>query len=480
MPEPHPSLKDALASYDRDLDKDHVLQAERERKELLERFPLEQWPTLPLERYALGQEDSKDTFCRWMEFRTQHVGSIRGGSSRKLIIYKHKDKPGWYFDSEYKNEQEAWLKVRDAFVQAFQKAKANDWNTIADLAPLQSGPALLLKALHIYFPEEILSIYSERHIRHFLRMLGCSEANDRSLDVVRLNRALYAAARLHSEFNGWTSKEIERFFYRWADPREQRRVVKIAPGEDARFWEDCLREGYICVGWDDVGDLREFESKESFRAQFEQSFAELYKNHKPTLSKKANELWTLMELEPGDIVIANKGTSHVLAIGEVAEPGYEWNPKRPDFRHTVRTEWDTSYAKEIPPQKKWALVTVSSIPPALYEAIVGEAPRKAPVVPLDPIFHDIGEALERKHQVILYGPPGTGKTYQARRFAIAWLLQHYGRATEVQEVLSDPGKFEAAEHNLSTVQVSKHVWWIVANPKEWSWDRLFKEKRVSY
>jgi hypothetical protein len=26
--------------------------------------------------------------------------------------------------------------------------------------------------------------------------------------------------------------------------------------------------GYICVGWDEVGDLREYDSKEPFRAAF--------------------------------------------------------------------------------------------------------------------------------------------------------------------------------------------------------------------
>lgn len=481
MPDPRPSLKQALASYDRALDKEHVVEAERERKEVTDRFPLDQWPTLPLERYALGQEESEDTFCRWMEFRTQHLGSIKGGSARKLILYKHKDKPGWYFDPEYQDEKEAWQKVREAFVQVFQKAKGQDWDTMDDLAPLQGGPALRLKALHLYFPEEFLPIYSQQHLRHFLRLLDHPEADDRGIGAVQLNRALHSAVRQHAEFNGWATTEIQRFFYRWAHPREQRRVVKIAPGEDAKYWEDCHRGGYICVGWDEVGDLREFESKESFRSRFEQEFADFYKNHKPTLSKKANEVWTLLELEPGDIVIANRGTSHILAIGEVVEPGYSWSPERPEYRHTVRTEWDTSYAKEIAPQKKWAMVTVTAVPAALYEAIVGETPSKAPVAPLDPVLRDIAEALERKGQVILYGPPGTGKTYHARRFAIAWLRQYEGRgAAENQAVLADSASFEAAERELSTVQVSRRVWWVVANPKEWNWDRLFKDQRVSY
>jgi 5-methylcytosine-specific restriction enzyme B len=495
MPEPRLSLETAVASYDRALDTEAVAAAERERKEVTDRFSLEQWPTMPLERYAIGQEESEDTFCRWMEYRTQHLGSMRGGAARKHLIYKHKDKPGWYFAPEYKDEQEAWLKVREAFVQAFQDAKNQDWNAIDDLAPLSGGPALRLKALHLYFPHEILPIYSQPHLRHFLRLLERPEADDHSLDAVYLNRTLLAAVRQRPELKNWSTQEIMWFLYRWAHPRKEHRVVKIAPGEDAKYWDDCRREGYICVGWDTVGDLREFESKDSFRAQFEKEYAGQYNNHKPTLSKKANELWTLMELEPGDIVIANKGTSQILALGEVAEPGYAWKPERPEYRHTVRVEWDTSYAKEIQPQKRWALVTVAPVPAALYKTIVGEAPGGTPgetsgktvltpgkivVPPVDPLLREIEQALERKGQVILYGPPGTGKTYQARRFAVAWLLQQDGRTADAHSALADPVKFAEAERRLTTSQVSRRVWWVVANPKEWSWDRLFKEKRVSY
>lgn len=220
MPNERPSLDAALVSYDRASAHEHIALGEHERKEVTDRFPIDQWPTMPLERYALGQDTTNDTFCQWMEYRSQHLGSIRGGSARKLIIYKHKDKPGWYFDPEYKDEQEAWVAVRQAFVQAFEKAKAGDWNTIDDLTPLSGGPALRLKTLRVYFPTDVLPIASKQHLRHFLRVLERPEADDRSLDVVRLNRALREAVRSRSEFEGWSTPEVERFFYHWADPRD--------------------------------------------------------------------------------------------------------------------------------------------------------------------------------------------------------------------------------------------------------------------
>jgi 5-methylcytosine-specific restriction protein B len=96
-----------------------------------------------------------------------------------------------------------------------------------------------------------------------------------------------------------------------------------------------------------------------------------------------------MELEPGDIVIANKGTSQVLAVGEVAEPGYMWRSERPEYRHTVRVEWDTRTLKKLQPQKRWALVTVAPVPSAVYKAIVSDeqddTPIKPVVTPTDPL-----------------------------------------------------------------------------------------------
>lgn len=136
--------------------------------------------------------------------------------------------------------------------------------------------------------------------------------------MVQLNRTLLAALREKPELKDWHTVEMMRFLYQWADPREARRqVIKIAPGENAQFWDECLKGGYICVGWDEVGDLREFESKEVFRERFTKDYSEFYNNHKQTLTKKANELWTLIELEPGDLIVANQGTSRILAIGEV-------------------------------------------------------------------------------------------------------------------------------------------------------------------
>jgi 5-methylcytosine-specific restriction protein B len=238
-----PDIERALANYDRGSLTAHVADGQQERQQILAHFPLESWPQLPLERYALGQEDSEDTFCRWMEFKSKHLGGIGGGSAMKHIIFKRRSGPGWYYPTIYRNEQDAWTAVRAGFVEALKKAQAGEWTAIDEIQALRSGSALLLKTLFIYFPDAIIPIYSRAHIRRFLGLLGCHEPPD---EAVQLNRTLLSALRQVPALDGWGSVETMEFLYDAA--REDVRVVKIAPGENAKFWNDCLQGGYICVG----------------------------------------------------------------------------------------------------------------------------------------------------------------------------------------------------------------------------------------
>jgi 5-methylcytosine-specific restriction enzyme B len=275
---------------------------------------------------------------------------------------------------------------------------------------------------------------------------------------VEANRALLELLRERPEFDGWLPHEMEMFLYHWADPRKARLVVKVAPGERAAYWEECRENGYICIGWDELGDLSRFAGQDEFRKAFDDQFSDQYRGNKSKLTVMANEVWTFRQLEPGDTVIANRGTSQVVGIGTVVEPGYVWRPEREVYKHTVAVKWgDTAERTLDPPVSSWFGSTVANVPGDLYQRIVaagavGAGPEVSPQpVSPEPVLEEIRSALSRRGQVVLYGPPGTGKTYAARRFAVWWLL---GRASapEASWILGDRMALAEHEHILSAAR----------------------------
>lgn len=145
------------------------------------------------------------------------------------------------------------------------------------------------------------------------------------------------------------------------------RWVKIAPGPGGQYWDDCLTNGYIRVGWDEVGDLRRFGSREEYLAEFR----ERYPDEQP------GQLWTVRELNPGDRVVANRGFGEILAVGTVREPGYMWLGDKPEYNHAVAVAWDTSLARSIEDVKGWRRTVleldVSFVRDVLPEALSSDA-----------------------------------------------------------------------------------------------------------
>ncbi|TDD29354.1 restriction endonuclease [Actinomadura sp. KC06] len=429
---PAKPLSKALSEFDRA--GVATAQADAEIAHVVRDFPLADWPTMPLERYALGTDVSKDSFCYRMEFGTPGLCSMRGGHAGKHIIFWRKKEGVWRYPDVYVDEQAAWEDVRAGFADAFEFVREGRLADVDVIDAVRSGPALMAKAISCYFPGALLPITSRDHVRAFIFHLSGESAH---LDAFAAHERLKQIVDGDERFDGWHPYEIGRFLYEWADPRPATTtILKVAPGENAMYWDECLAGGYICIGWEDVGDLTEFGSEEEFRVAFEEAYFATYKGNRSKISAKANELWRFYQLKPGDLVVANKGTKEVLAVGTVTGEGYRWRDERTVFQHTVSVNWDIGYGQTLAqPQQSWGTVTVAKVSAELWKSLRQTAPIGRPereIVPADPLFSQLAGLLARKGQVVLYGPPGTGKTYTSLRFALWWL------ATRIPETDLDP------------------------------------------
>jgi hypothetical protein len=252
---------------------------------------------MTVERYAQGHPGYKDAFTYWLQYATKSLGHVMLGDAKNGLIYFNKKKGEWVTFWQYGSPEEAWTTIRAAWLQAFDLASQGRWQEIEAISTLRPAASLLVKALHIYYPDEILPITSSTHIKRFLADLG-QPLPGAALDFIMLNRKLLSEVRELDSFGGWSTQTITNFLYGWDDPKAARAA------------------------------------------------------------------------------------------------------------------------------KKEAIVATPS------QAVVVEGETGA-------LFAEIHAALEWKGQVILYGPPGTGKTYQARRFAVTWLLGEQGD-DEAERVLEDP------------------------------------------
>lgn len=141
----------------------------------------------------------------------------------------------------------------------------------------------------------------------------------------------------------------------------------------------------------------------------------------------ARQMLAFRDLEPGDVIVANRGKSEVLAVGTIAE-GYSYDSGAEKHRHTVGVDWDTSYAQVFDsPRHAWQQ-TLAKVPAALWREIrngrsAAPAELVKPEVGADAELPDavrkVRDLLDHKGQVVLQGPPGTGKTRLALSVALA-------------------------------------------------------------
>lgn len=137
-------------------------------------------------------------------------------------------------------------------------------------------------------------------------------------------------------------------------------------------------------------------------------------------------------------------------------------------RYMIRKRFSPDLAVEWPELGIDAIAEELATLLPIYNAVTGDEPAQPEVAAVDPVFARIDEALRQTGQMILYGPPGTGKTWTASRFAQWWLEQRLGHTPDEANTLQQAGPRE------------RRTWWIVANPQEWRWEKLFETGQEDY
>lgn len=238
-------------------------------------------------------------------------------------------------------------------------------------------------------------------------------------------------------FDAWQLSQEKGFFH---DSKENENTVELAdsndnvrywlysPGTNACKWQECIDKGVMYLGWGEIGDLRQYESKESIQ----QAMQDIYDGDS-SYNNSALATWQFVhEIKPGDIVFVKKGMHKLIGRGVVKGDYIVALDAEDEYINARQVEW-TDIGEWEHPNGQAAMKTLTDITkyPDYVKKLMNvfDNQEQIYVQPytkqdfLNDVFMTSDEydelvgLLEHKKNLILQGAPGVGKSYAAKRLA---------------------------------------------------------------
>ena len=178
-----------------------------------------------------------------------------------------------------------------------------------------------------------------------------------------------------------------------------------APGENARNWEEFYENKIMGLGWDEIGDLKQYHRRDDIKKALVNAYGG--KGSKKN-DVSANDDF-LNKINIGDIIIAKKGRGELLGYGIVTS-NYEYDKNRSEYQKIRQVDWKLKGNWKV--DFSLVLKTLTDITKyssdhadydTYYERLLGIMGQDSKT--------EMNEDMEFPLNTILYGPPGTGKTY---------------------------------------------------------------------
>ncbi|MCM3609966.1 EVE domain-containing protein [Planococcus sp. MERTA32b] len=217
--------------------------------------------------------------------------------------------------------------------------------------------------------------------------------------------------------------------------KDERRYWMYAPGEGSRLWEEFYEKGIMGLGWEDLGDLKQFPTKNAMKEKMKEIYGEdfSYKNAGHATWQFANEIGK------NDVVYAKKGLKKIIGRGVVTSE-YFYDETLEEYNHVHKVDW--THKGEWDYKGQIALKALTEITPytedyhkleQLFDEISDdilisddenfnyeeykESDFLSEVYMSKEKYNTLKNLLIRKKNLILLGAPGVGKTYAAERLA---------------------------------------------------------------
>lgn len=170
---PFDILKSAIDNFKHvETDEDYLID------DFQKRFPIEKLKKMILDDYCIGKgEDSKDSFCYWIERKLRPLGSYFPGSSRSYLLYWSKSEEEYKFAGYLKglNTIDPESLMKNLAEDIYNLVSKKDTKTYSK----KFGDSFILKVLNSYYPKEFFPINSRTHIDNIISLFDIRcDSND--------------------------------------------------------------------------------------------------------------------------------------------------------------------------------------------------------------------------------------------------------------------------------------------------------------
>ena len=196
----------------------------------------------------------------------------------------------------------------------------------------------------------------------------------------------------------------------------------IACGINSNQWDNFKNNNLIAIGWDNLGDLSKFKSKQEIFDKLKDERSE----GDPDPRNDALCCYDFVNsMKVNDLVFVKKGTSKLVAYGKIIGD-YKYDENLSEYRNIRSVEWINIKENEIDPITGKTLTNFNKYPETVEKYLKLMANDNNKDLELNELkdtffseefFNNIIDTLKVKKNIILQGPPGTGKTFISKKLA---------------------------------------------------------------
>ena len=196
----------------------------------------------------------------------------------------------------------------------------------------------------------------------------------------------------------------------------------IACGINSNQWDNFKNNNLIAIGWDNLGDLSKFKSKQEIFDKLKDERSE----GDPDPRNDALCCYDFVNsMKVNDLVFVKKGTSKLVAYGKIIGD-YKYDENLSEYRNIRSVEWINIKENEIDPITGKTLTNFNKYPETVEKYLKLMANDNNKDIELNELkdtffseefFNNIIDTLKVKKNIILQGPPGTGKTFISKKLA---------------------------------------------------------------